>query len=98
MGCVMISVTVRYYNILRQRAGLDCERLELPKGSEVGAAVRGLASHHGPALAEMLLSPDGEISPHLVVFLNQQLVFPGRHAPSLADGDELKLFPAISGG
>lgn len=94
----MITLTVRYYNILRLRAGLDCECLELPDGAEVRAAVGRLADRHGPGLAEMLLSPTGEISPHLVIFCNQQLVFPGRHFPSLADGDELELFPTISGG
>jgi molybdopterin converting factor small subunit len=94
----MISVTVRYYNILRNRAGVKCESLELPEGTEVSVAVRWLAGRHGLGLSEMLLSPAGEISSHLVAFVNQQLVFPGRDAPSLADGDELKLFPAISGG
>lgn len=94
----MITVTVRYYNILRQRAGLDCEQLELPGDIDVSAAIRHLAGRHGPGLAAMLLSPGGEISSYLVIFLNQELVFPGRHSPSLADGDELKLFPAISGG
>jgi molybdopterin converting factor small subunit len=46
----------------------------------------------------MLLSPSGGLASHLVVFVNQQLVYPGRQSPSLADGDEVKLFPAISGG
>jgi molybdopterin converting factor small subunit len=93
-----ITVSVCYHNILRQRAGLEKEHLELPEGTDVGDAVRGLAGRHGPGLAEMLLSADGGISPYLVVFLNQQLVFPGRHSLPLADGDELKLFPSISGG
>jgi molybdopterin converting factor small subunit len=94
----MISITVRYYNVLRQRAGIQCECLELPEGTEVHVAIQILALRHGPGLAEMLLSQAGEISPHLVVFRNQELVFPGRQALSLADEDELKLFPAISGG
>ena len=98
MHQVMITVSVRYHNILRQAAGLESERLELPEGTAVGGAVRALAVRHGPGLAEMLLSTDGGSSPHLVVFLNQQLVFPGRHSPPLSHGDELRLFPSISGG
>jgi molybdopterin converting factor small subunit len=94
----MITVTVRYYNMLRLHAGLASEPLELPEGTEVVAAVRRLAEQHGAAFAEMLLSPDGELASHLVVFINQDLVYPGGPAPPLNDGDELKLFPAISGG
>ena len=94
----MITVTVRYYNMLRRHSGLACERLELPEDTEVSEAIRRLADRHGPAFAGMLLSPSGGLASHLVVFVNQQLVFPGGPAPPLADGDEVKLFPAISGG
>ena len=94
----MITVTVRYYNLLRRHTGVACERLELPPGTEVAVAVRRLADRHGPAFAEMILSPPGGLASHLVVFVNQQLVFPGGPTLTLADGDELKLFPAISGG
>jgi molybdopterin converting factor small subunit len=94
----MIGVTVYYYNMLRLHTGLAQERLELPEGTEVAAAIRHLAERHGPALAELLLSPSGGLASHLVVFVNQQLVFPGGPAGLLADGDEVKLFPAISGG
>jgi molybdopterin converting factor small subunit len=46
----------------------------------------------------MLLSPSGELASHLVVFVNGKPVYPSREPVSLADGDEIKLFPAISGG
>jgi molybdopterin converting factor small subunit len=94
----MITVTVRYYNMLRLHTSLEGERLELPEGTEVAAAIQYLAGRHGPAFAGMLLSPTGEPASHLVVFVNQQLVVAGGPAPPLADGDELKQFPAISGG
>lgn len=94
----MITVIVRYYNMLRLHTGLACEHLELPQGTGVTVAVRHLADRHGPAFAEMLISPSGGLASHLVVFVNQQLVSPGGPAPPLADGDELRLFPAISGG
>ena len=94
----MITLTVHYHNMLRLHTGLACERLELPDGTGVAAAIRHLAGQHGPAFAGMLLAPSGELASHLVVFVNGQLISPGRPAPPLAGGDELKLFPAISGG
>jgi molybdopterin converting factor small subunit len=97
-GRTTIRVTVHYYNILRLHAGLASEHLELSEGTEVVDAIRHLAEQHGSIFVEMLLSPSGGMASHLVVFVNQQLVFPGGPAPPLADGDEVKLFPAISGG
>lgn len=94
----MVTVTIHYHNILRNHAGLERESLELPKGADLRVALRQLAGRHGSGLAEMLLSPSGELSPHLIIFINQQLGFPGQHPPPLADGDVLKIFPAISGG
>jgi molybdopterin converting factor small subunit len=94
----MIAVTVRYYNMLRLHAKVESESLDLPAGTEVTDAVQGLVERHGPAFAEMLLAPSGELASHLVVFVNEKLVFPGGDAPALDDGDEIKLFPAISGG
>ena len=94
----MITVTVRYYNMLRRHSGLAYERLELPEGTEVSTVIHRLANRHGPAFAGMLLAPSGGLASHLVVFVNQQHVFPDRAPHFLVDGDELKLFPAISGG
>jgi molybdopterin converting factor small subunit len=93
-----ITVTVRYYNMLRLHAGLASEGLELPEGTEVAEAIRLLVDRHGAGFAEMLLSPSGEMASHLVVFVNETLVHPGGPVPALVDGDEVKLFPAISGG
>jgi molybdopterin converting factor small subunit len=94
----MITVHVRYHNILRQRTGLAGEELVLPSGTNLGDAIRHLADRHGPGLAAMLLAQGGEISSYLVVFLNGQLVVTDRQSIPLSSGDELKLFPSISGG
>jgi molybdopterin converting factor small subunit len=94
----MIAVSVRYYNIIRLRVGIERETLRLAEGTSLRAALERLAERHGSPLREILFAPDGSVAPHLVVFRNRKLVpQDGRHLP-LADGDELMLFPAVAGG
>ena len=94
----MISVSVRYHNMLKRRAGRRDETLTLQDGALLGDALQEMAEHHGPQLREMLFAADGEVAPHLVVFCNSKLVSRDRAEFALADGDELMLFPATSGG
>jgi len=94
----MIGVTVRYHTPLRQARGIAEEMVKLPEGASLAEAVCTLAEAGPPALRGMLLASDGGLSPHLVLFHNGSLATgTARHAP-LADGDEIKLFLAISGG
>ena len=93
-----ITVTVRYHNMLRHHSGMEQEALALPEGTPLQAALELLAPHHGPGLEGMLFAPGGVLSPHLVIFRNQGLLPRGRGDVTLLDGDELLLFPAISGG
>ena len=94
----MITLSVRYHNLLRRGAGLGKETFTLPQGATLRDALRYLAQLHGSPLREMLLEPEGGISLHLVVFRDDQLVHPDQHDVPLSDGQELMLFPAISGG
>ena len=94
----MIAVSVRYYNMLRRRTGIEQETIALPAGTLLHSALERLAQRHGPVLREMLFAPEGSVSSHLVVFRNRRLVHPDRYHVTLADDDELMLFPAIAGG
>ena len=94
----MITISVRYHNLLRRGAGLEKETFTMPEGASLRDAMIHLAQLHGSPLQEMLLEPEGGISLHLVVFRDDQLVHPDQHDASLSDGQKLMLFPAISGG
>lgn len=94
----MIQITVRYHTPLRQARGLRDEQVALPAGTSLCAAVKHLANSNSPTLRGMLLGPDGGVSPHLVIFRNGSLAAAGRCQVVLADGDELMLFLAVSGG
>ncbi len=94
----MIHIHLHYHNMLRRVTGLERETVELPPGASLYGALETIAGRYGPALREMLFLPDGTVASHLVVFRNGQLARDDARTLELADGDELMLFPAISGG
>jgi molybdopterin converting factor small subunit len=95
---VAITVNVRFHNMLRHHTGVEQEALVLPEGTPLHAALADLAHRHGPGLERMLFAAGGAISPHVVIFRNGQLLPRGAGDVTLVAGDELLLFPAISGG
>ena len=88
--------TVRLPSVLRAHAG--GERAIDVDGSTVGAAVQSLVGRH-PALAEQLLTQDGELHRFVNVYLNGRDVryLAGLETPVEAR-DEIRLLPAIAGG
>jgi molybdopterin synthase catalytic subunit len=82
-----MTVTVRLFAILRERAGRDSVEIELPEGATVGDAFERLAA--APGLGELV-----ERMP-LRMAVNREYVDAGA---AIAPGDELALIPPISGG
>jgi molybdopterin synthase catalytic subunit len=81
-----VRVTVLYFAILRERARLDRETLELAAGADVAAARAAIAARH-PQLATLL--------PLVQVAVNRDMAPDAR---ALAEGDELALIPPVAGG
>ncbi|MDY7040495.1 MAG: MoaD/ThiS family protein [Chloroflexota bacterium] len=92
-----ITVTLRYYNIIKDAVGRASETLELPAGTTPTDVIVSLCQRY-PHLRSIALRPDGRLAPHLRVFLNGQVARPQHLANPLSDGDEVMLFPAIGGG
>jgi molybdopterin converting factor small subunit len=90
--------TTGYHNILRRHTGIERETIQLPAETSLHGALEKVADRYGPHLRDMLFASDGTVTNHLVVFHNGQLARQDAHTVQLADGDELMLFPAISGG
>jgi len=82
-----MTVTVRLFAMLRERAGRDAIELELADGARVADALEALRD--GTALGEAL-----ERMP-VRAAVNREYV--GSDTP-LAEGDELALIPPVSGG
>lgn len=93
----MITVKIRYFNLLATYAGGKQESLELDGDVTIRGLVSILAGRHPGAFSEMLLH-DGQPSPHLRIFRNETPLNPQDLDLCLAEGDELLLFPAVAGG
>ena len=93
-----ITVQVRYNNILRSAAGITEEMVQVPAGGSLFDLLGQLGDSHESRLQALLFEADGSVVTHLVVFRNQKLVTQDQYELQLADGDELMLFPAVSGG
>lgn len=81
-----ISVTVRYFAVVRERLGKELETIALEEGATVSDAMELLAARY-PALAAL-----GNV---VRAAVNQEMS-PGSHI--LGDGDELALIPPVAGG
>ncbi|HXG26009.1 MAG TPA: ubiquitin-like small modifier protein 1 [Candidatus Binatia bacterium] len=88
--------TVKLPSVLRPHA--NGERAIDVEAATVGDAVRALVGRH-PALAEQLLTPEGELHRFVNVYVNGRDV---RYLEGLATPigaqDEIRLLPAIAGG
>jgi molybdopterin converting factor small subunit len=93
-----IEVSVRLYGILRDMAGQAEERLAVDAGITLRALVTGPLAERHPEMRPALLTADGAMSPHLVCFHNTNLLTAQSTDVVLNDGDEIRVFPAISGG
>ena len=82
-----MTVTVRLFAVLRERAGRDALELELDDDATVADALAALSAE--PALADVL--------PRLNVVMAVNRTYAAR-STALAPGDELALIPPVSGG
>jgi len=79
-------VRVRYFAVLRERLGVDEERLEIPAEAPAGGVLDAVVERH-PAVAAY--------RSRLRIAVNEELV---REDAPVADGDEVALIPPVAGG
>ncbi len=88
-------IRIRFSTFLSERIG-DISSVEV-SATTVGAALRALTDRY-PELARLVWLKEDAVSPMLAVFLNDQLIEPGRMGTSVKPGDEIDLLAAVSGG
>jgi MoaD family protein len=92
---MQVVVTVRYYNIIADSFGRREERRAVEAGTTVRDLLQVLAAEH-PSFARLALTAEGGIGGQMRPFRNGRAVLDMDEV--LLDGDDLRLFPAISGG
>lgn len=85
-----MRVEVLYFASLRERLGVACEAVELDAGVTDLAGLLAQLRSRGGVWAEVL-ADDGRV----LMAINQEMARPG---DSIRDGDEIGLFPPVTGG
>lgn len=83
-----MTLRVRLFAVLRERAGRDSLEIELAEGATVAEAMRALAAASEPLAAALEAMP-------VVMAVNRSYA---EESTKLAAGDELALIPPVSGG
>jgi len=85
-----LSVSVRYLSAVREQAGTRRDEVRLPSGSTLAAAAEWVRAHRGIEVP----------GPALMSTLNGHgwAQLPDGMATLLREGDEIALFPLLSGG
>jgi molybdopterin converting factor small subunit len=89
-GAAEVTVRVRYLSAVRERTGTRADDLRLPAGSTLAAVAGWLKLTYGIAV------PDPSLMSTLNGYGWNQV--PQGLATELHDGDEVALFPLLSGG
>ena len=84
-----MKITVRYFALLRERLGRDSDVLAWDDPEPTVGRLRGLLADRSPDLAALLRGGT------LLVAVNREYAAADT---LLADGDEVALFPPVSGG
>jgi molybdopterin converting factor subunit 1 len=84
-----VKLTVRYFAVLRERAGVESEVLAWDGPAPDVERLRAHLAARAPALGELLRGGS------LLVAVNREYAAPGT---PLRDGDEVAFFPPVTGG
>jgi MoaD family protein len=90
-----IRVSVRYYNIVADFVGRREERREMAAGATLRDLMEALATE-STSFQKLAFTDEGQVSGHVRLFRNGQAVL-DLDEP-LVVGDEMRVFPTISGG
>ncbi len=93
-----LEVEVRFFALVRERAGLKEERVELPEGSSMNDLIEVLVGRH-PGLGEYIFDNREQIRDFLSFSVNNVDIWSlDGFDTRLRDGDRVFLIPPLGGG
>ena len=91
----MTEISIKYYNLAADFMGKKVEKRDLPDRATCLDLVVMLADEN-ERFRKLALNSDGKIGNRLRIFRNGKITF--KLDEELAQGDEIIIFPAVSGG
>lgn len=92
-----MRITVQYTTQIKTALGAASEEIELPDGATLPELIMQLVARRGDPLESLLLDDRGRPLPSIIFCVGDQQI--DYHSPvPLAEGDEVTLLSAISGG
>lgn len=92
-----MKITLQYFGQLRHLAGREEQPVEADADTPLPALLASVARGYEPAFGRLLLNDRGQVSPSLMVLVNDEAV-PRGAPPALGEGDRVTLIPPIAGG
>ncbi len=92
------QLTVKYYNLVRERTHRPSETLEVEAGSSWLDVIEALCQKYGAEFRLLVMPPSGRLNPQLRVFSGGRILLDEQLKEAVTEGAELSFFSAISGG
>jgi molybdopterin converting factor small subunit len=92
-----MKITVRYSGQARQAAGAAEESVEMAPRSSLNDLIKKLSGIHADGLNKLLLSASGEPNTSVLIFVDDEQVFPSE-PNELSEGEIVEILSPISGG
>jgi MoaD family protein len=93
-----VSIVVRIPGYVREFTGGRSQVVLSASPATVGEALEALWTLH-PGVRDRVVTEQGDVRPHVNVFVGTESIrFSGGLATPLADGAEISIVPAVSGG
>jgi sulfur-carrier protein len=88
---------VKYFATIRTYTGETSRRVDDPPAT-LGPLLETLSARYGASFRRAVFSGD-ELSPEIIILVNgRNVVYSGRLQASLAEDDEVSIFPMVAGG